>query len=84
MDGLLDGFAGQNSKIDPSDLTSDDVGVSRAGNLATGPLEPFLDRNAGLRLGPWKAEAYILYEAFLRPEGSVYEPVVHYPLEPGP
>ncbi len=38
MDGLLDGFAGQNSKIDPSDLTSDDVGVSRAGNLATGPL----------------------------------------------
>ena len=53
-------------------------------NLATGPLEPFLARNAGLRLGPWKAEAYILYEAFLRPEGSVYEPVVHYPLEPGP
>ena len=38
MDGLLDGFAGHNSKIDPSDLTSDDVGVSRAGNLATGPL----------------------------------------------
>ncbi|KWV96345.1 RNA 2',3'-cyclic phosphodiesterase [Erythrobacter sp. AP23] len=53
-------------------------------NRSTGPLDPFLLRHQGLRLGPWQVEDYILYEAFLRPEGSFYEPVVRYPLEPWP
>ena len=53
-------------------------------NRATAPLAPFLARTAGLRLGPWTADSFILYESFLRPEGSVYEPVVRYPLAPDP
>ena len=53
-------------------------------NRATGPLGPFLAQTAGLRLGPWTADSYILYESFLRPEGAVYEPVVRYPLAPDP
>ncbi|HCY01541.1 MAG TPA: RNA 2',3'-cyclic phosphodiesterase, partial [Erythrobacter sp.] len=51
-------------------------------NRASGSLEPFLARTAGLRLGPWEVDAYLLYESFLRPEGSVYEPVMRYALEP--
>ena len=53
-------------------------------NRGTPPLGPFLARTAGLRLGPWTADSYILYESFLRPEGSVYEAVVRYPLVPDP
>ncbi|HAW36168.1 MAG TPA: RNA 2',3'-cyclic phosphodiesterase, partial [Erythrobacter sp.] len=30
---------------------------------------------------PWEVDAYLLYESFLRPEGSVYEPVMRYALE---
>lgn len=52
-------------------------------NRASGPLDSFLLQHQGLRLGPWRAEAYILYEATLRPDGSIYEPVVRYSLEPG-
>ena len=51
-------------------------------NRSSGSLEPFLARTAGLRLGPWEVDAYLLYESFLRPEGSVYEPVMRYALEP--
>lgn len=51
-------------------------------NHATGPLEPFLLQHQGLHLGPWRVDGYILYEAFLRPGGSIYEPVVRYHLEP--
>jgi 2'-5' RNA ligase len=53
-------------------------------NRATAPLGPFLAHTAGLRLGPWTADSYMLYESFLRPDGSVYEPVVRYPLAPAP
>lgn len=53
-------------------------------NRAAGPLVPFLARTASLRLGPWQADSYILYESTLRPTGSIYDPVIRYPLEPGP
>ncbi|MFW2348794.1 RNA 2',3'-cyclic phosphodiesterase [Qipengyuania sp.] len=51
-------------------------------NRATGPLGPFLARTAALRLGPWPVDSYILYESTLHPGGSLYEPVLRYPLEP--
>jgi 2'-5' RNA ligase len=57
------------------------VTLARA-NRASGSLEPFQARTASLRLGPWEVDAYLLYESFLRPEGSVYEPVMRYALEP--
>lgn len=53
-------------------------------NRASGPLGPFLAQTAALRLGPWSVDSYILYESTLRPEGSLYEPVLRYSLEPAP
>lgn len=52
-------------------------------NRATGPLAAFIARTAALRLGPWQADSYILYESTLHRDGSIYEPVVRYPLEAG-
>lgn len=48
-------------------------------NTASGPLDPFLARHKGLTLGPWQVDNYILYESFLREQGSLYEPIVTYP-----
>ena len=48
-------------------------------NASCGPSAPFLARHAGLSLGPWRVDDYILYESHLRPQGSLYEPVVTYP-----
>ncbi len=53
-------------------------------NRSSGPLDPFLARTAGLGLGPWEADSYILYESTLRTAGSLYDPVVRYPLQTGP
>ena len=50
-------------------------------NRAAAPLAPFLSRTAALRLGPWMVEDYLLYECHLHPDGSIYEPVMRYPLE---
>ena len=47
-------------------------------NASSGTLLPFLSRTAELQLGPWTCESYILYESFLRPGGSLYEPVMTY------
>lgn len=47
-------------------------------NASCGPSAPFLARNTGLSLGPWPVEDYILYESHLRPQGSLYEPIVTY------
>ncbi len=52
-------------------------------NRSTGPLAPFLARNAGLRLGPWKVDSYTLYESTLHRHGSIYDPIVHYSLGKG-
>jgi len=52
-------------------------------NRSTGPLAPFLARTAGLRLGPWRAESYILFESTLQRYGSIYEQIVRYPLGKG-
>ncbi|MBX7457179.1 RNA 2',3'-cyclic phosphodiesterase [Qipengyuania sp. 1NDH17] len=51
-------------------------------NTASGPLAPFLARHEGLALGPWQVDDYILYESFLREQGSLYQPVVTYPATP--
>lgn len=53
-------------------------------NRSCGPLAPFCARTAGLELGPWTVDSYILYESILRPEGSLYEPAVHYSLDTAP
>ena len=50
-------------------------------NTAAGPLAPFLARHEGLALGPWHVKDYILYESFLREQGSLYQPVVTYPAQ---
>ena len=50
-------------------------------NQSSGPIAPFCARTAGLALGPWSVDSYILYESTLHREGSLYEPVVRYPLE---
>ena len=47
-------------------------------NAGCGPSGPFLARHAGLSLGPWKVDQYKLYESHLRPQGSLYEPIVTY------
>ncbi|MBX7541713.1 RNA 2',3'-cyclic phosphodiesterase [Qipengyuania sphaerica] len=47
-------------------------------NSSAGPVGPFLARHAGLHLGPWQVEDYILYESTLRQQGSLYEPIVTY------
>ena len=47
-------------------------------NSASGPVAPFLARNAGLALGPWRVDSYILYESTLTEKGSFYEPIVSY------
>lgn len=49
-------------------------------NSSSGPLEPFLERNASLRLGPWRADSYTLFESTLHRHGSIYEPIVIYAL----
>lgn len=51
-------------------------------NGASGTVQPFLARTAGQRFGSWLAESFGLYESHLRPEGSLYEEVVEYPLGP--
>lgn len=50
-------------------------------NRSTGPLAPFLAQTAALRLGPWQVNSYILYESTLHPGGSLYQPILRYPLE---
>lgn len=51
-------------------------------NSSSGPVGPFLAQTAGIELGDWRVESYILYESNLRPEGSIYDPIVRYPIEP--
>ncbi|MBX7482709.1 RNA 2',3'-cyclic phosphodiesterase [Qipengyuania qiaonensis] len=53
-------------------------------NRSTGALAPFFAATASLRLGPWRAESYILFESTLGRHGSVYDPIVRYPIETGP
>lgn len=53
-------------------------------NRASGDPAPFVARTASLALGPWPVDSYVLYESTLTPAGSLYEPVVRYPLEAQP
>lgn len=47
-------------------------------NQSSGPATPFLVSCAGLSLGPWLVDSYILYQSHLREQGSLYEPVLTY------
>ena len=56
------------------------ITLARLNRSAADP-DPFLARHAGLGLGPWRVDSYVLYESTLRTAGALYEPVVRYPLE---
>lgn len=43
-------------------------------------LSAALAAHAGLALGPWEAEAFILYRSRLGRSGAAYEPLAEYPL----
>lgn len=47
-------------------------------NAPGSELAPFLARTAGLLLGSWRCDSFILYESHLRDRGSLYEPVASY------
>jgi 2'-5' RNA ligase len=43
------------------------------------PVQPFLERHAGLTSDPWKADHFTLYESRLGHQGAHYEAVAEYP-----
>jgi len=43
-------------------------------------LADFLARNSMLRIGPIEVGSFALFASYLKPEGPVYEPLVHYSL----
>ena len=47
-------------------------------NTGSGSIAPFLARNGDIALAPWTVEDFTLYEATLRPQGSLYDPIVTY------
>ena len=49
-------------------------------NSSSGCLAPFLAKHSGLSLPAWRVDDFVLYESFLRPEGSLYREAVTYPL----
>lgn len=57
------------------------VTLARLGRTA-GPVAGWLAAHAGLSAGPWRVEEFALYESRLRPEGSIYRPLVSFPLRP--
>lgn len=51
-------------------------------NRSSGPVAPFLARNADLAAPPFLFDRFILYESTLGHGGARYRPVAHYPLAP--
>jgi len=49
-------------------------------NSASGPIAPFLLARSGLASAPFTVDGFTLYESHLGETGSIYEPVVRYPL----
>jgi 2'-5' RNA ligase len=49
-------------------------------NSSSGPIEDFVQRNAGLTSNPFAVANFDLLESFLGPDGARYENVVRYPL----
>lgn len=47
-------------------------------NSSSGPLTPFLAEHARLSLPAWQVDSFILYESFLRPQGSLYQQALSY------
>ena len=45
---------------------------------SAGPIGGWLAEHGTLRAGPWLASGFTLYESHLRPEGSLYLPLVDY------
>lgn len=52
-------------------------------NSTTGPIDDFVQRNAGLASAPFTVTAFDLIESFLGQDGSRYESVTQYPLSRG-
>ncbi len=50
-------------------------------NSATGPIAPFLLARSDLAGEPFTVDGFTLYESHLGEGGSIYEPVMRYPLE---
>lgn len=48
-------------------------------NMASGPVAEFLANTASFALPPWTVQEFVLFESELRPEGSIYTPIVRYP-----
>ena len=48
-------------------------------NMASGPVAEFLSNTASFALPPWTVQEFVLFESELRPEGSIYTPIVRYP-----
>jgi len=55
------------------------ITVARLGRGA-GPVEPFVQRWAGLTSPPFQVDSFSLYESRLGSEGAVYSAVARYPL----
>jgi RNA 2',3'-cyclic 3'-phosphodiesterase len=53
------------------------ITVARLNSSSESPAS-FLARHAGLDLGPWTVDSYILYQSHLRDQGSLYEPILTY------
>ncbi|QKG71896.1 RNA 2',3'-cyclic phosphodiesterase [Erythrobacter mangrovi] len=56
------------------------VTLARLNSRSGSPIA-FLQRTAGLQLDEWAVEEFTLFESHLRPEGSLYEPVIRYALD---
>ena len=50
-------------------------------NRSSDPAGDWLARNALLKSRTWEVPSFALYESKLSPSGSLYEAVVHYPLQ---
>jgi 2'-5' RNA ligase len=55
------------------------ITLARLGN-ASGPVEPFIERWAGLSSQPFTADSFCLYESRLGSEGASYTIAERYPL----
>ena len=49
-------------------------------NRASAAPGNWLADHGTLQAGPWQVDRFALYESHLRPEGSLYEPVMQFPL----
>ena len=56
------------------------ITVARLNTSSESPAA-FIARHAGHDLGSWTVDSYILYQSYLREQGSLYEPILTYPAD---